>query len=99
MSSSRETSPTPSNGYNGSSPKYGTLVPNRVFVGNISTSTSEQELFQLFSTYGNVIGTKIILDRGGVAKGYGFITFETEEEAKKLLNEVSTIWLIRPHTS
>lgn len=69
-------------------PKYGTLVPNRIFVGGISASTSEAELAQLFSTYGNVKATKIILDRAGVSKGYGFVTFETEEEAKRLQQEV-----------
>lgn len=69
-------------------PKYGTLVPNRIFVGGISASTSEAELAQLFSAYGNVKATKIISDRAGVSKGYGFVTFETEEEAKRLQQEV-----------
>lgn len=69
-------------------PKYGTLVPNRVFVGGISASTSEAELAQVFSAYGNVKATKIISDRAGVSKGYGFVTFETEEEAKRLQQEV-----------
>ncbi|XP_066593496.1 uncharacterized protein [Prorops nasuta] len=74
-------------------PKYGTLVPNRIFVGGISASTSEQELAQLFSAYGNVKATKIISDRAGVSKGYGFVTFETEEEAKRLQQESECIVL------
>lgn len=69
-------------------PKYGTLVPNRIFVGGISASTSEAELAQVFSAYGNVKATKIIADRAGVSKGYGFVTFETEEEAKRLQQDV-----------
>lgn len=69
-------------------PKYGTLVPNRIFVGGISANTSVEELAQLFSSYGNVKATKIIADRAGVSKGYGFVTFETEEEAKRLQQEV-----------
>lgn len=64
-------------------PKYGTLVPNRVFVGGISANTTEVELAQLFSAYGTVKATKIISDRAGVSKGYGFVTFESEEEAKR----------------
>ncbi|EGI70859.1 Protein boule [Acromyrmex echinatior] len=74
-------------------PKYGTLVPNRIFVGGISASTSEAELAQVFSAYGNVKATKIISDRAGVSKGYGFVTFETEEEAKRLQQEAECIVL------
>ncbi|XP_011301460.1 deleted in azoospermia protein 3 isoform X1 [Fopius arisanus] len=74
-------------------PKYGTLVPNRIFVGGISANTSEAELAQLFSSYGNVKATKIILDRAGVSKGYGFVTFETEEEAKRLQQDPEGIIL------
>lgn len=74
-------------------PKFGTLVPNRIFVGGISANTSEAELSQLFSAYGNVKATKIIADRAGVSKGYGFVTFETEEEAKRLQQESECIVL------
>ncbi len=73
---------------NGTSIKYGTLVPNRIFVGGISSTTTEADLHKLFSAFGNVKATKIISDRGGCSKGYGFVTFETEEEAKKLQAEV-----------
>ena len=58
--------------------------PARVFVGGISSTTTESELHQLFSAFGNVKQTKIIQDRAGVSKGYGFVTFETEEEARRL---------------
>ena len=55
-----------------------------MFVGGISSTTTESELHQLFSAFGNVKQTKIIQDRAGVSKGYGFVTFETEEEARRL---------------
>ncbi|KAH1012045.1 hypothetical protein HUJ04_001299 [Dendroctonus ponderosae] len=74
-------------------PKYGTLVPNRIFVGGISSHTTEGELMQLFSNYGTVKATKIIQDRAGVSKGYGFITFETEEDARRPLRDPDNIVL------
>lgn len=45
----------------------------------------------LFPAYGNVKATKVISDRAGVSKGYGFVTFETEEEAKRLMRDVSSM--------
>lgn len=71
----------------------GTLVPNRVFVGGISANTTEGELLQLFSNYGTVKAAKIIQDRAGVSKGYGFITFESEDDAKRLQREADSIIL------
>uniref|UniRef100_A0A6B2EIH4 Putative u1 small nuclear ribonucleoprotein rrm superfamily n=2 Tax=Phlebotominae TaxID=7198 RepID=A0A6B2EIH4_9DIPT len=68
-------------------PKYGTLIPNRIFVGGISGDTTESELCRVFSAYGNVKSTKIIVDRAGVSKGYGFVTFETEQEAQRLQSD------------
>ncbi|XP_077555120.1 boule homolog, RNA binding protein isoform X8 [Haemaphysalis longicornis] len=64
-------------------PRYGTMVPNRVFVGGIATTTTEAELQELFSLYGHVTNTKIIVDRAGVSKGYGFVTFDTPEGAQR----------------
>ena len=66
----------------------------RVFVGGISPHTTEAELHQLFSSYGNVKATKIIQDRAGVSKGYGFVTFETEDEARRLQNEVHAVYKV-----
>lgn len=42
-----------------------------------SAETTESELCRVFSAYGNVKSTKIIVDRAGVSKGYGFVTFDT----------------------
>lgn len=73
--------------------RSGTLVPNRIFVGGISANTTESELMQLFSSYGTVKAAKIIQDRAGVSKGYGFITFESEDDAKRPLREAENIVL------
>lgn len=77
----------------GNAPRFGVVVPNRVFVGGIASNTTETELQELFSQYGTIKEIKIISDRGGVCKGYGFVTFETEEEAKKVQHQPDTIVL------
>ncbi|XP_061179827.1 uncharacterized protein LOC133188422 isoform X3 [Saccostrea echinata] len=93
MSSSADVSPsvTPSSTPLGSThaPKYGTVIPNRIFVGGIAANTSEQELKQFFAAYGAVKDSKIIADRAGVSKGYGFITFENQEDADRIIKKDS----------
>ncbi|ESN92611.1 hypothetical protein HELRODRAFT_69406 [Helobdella robusta] len=90
MKTSRESSlcltPTPAS-TGGQIPKFGTLIPNRVFVGGISSDTSENELKFFFSAYGPVKDCKIILDRGGISKSYGFVTFENQEDAERILKK------------
>ncbi|XP_077979260.1 uncharacterized protein LOC144434636 [Glandiceps talaboti] len=68
-------------------PKYGTVIPNRIFVGGIAFNTTEIELKRFFTNFGMVKEAKIIADRAGVSKGYGFITFETPEEAARIQQE------------
>lgn len=67
-----------------SSPRVGTLIPNRVFVGGFPPTTFEHELKVFFEKFGAVKEVKIIRDPSGTSKGYGFITYDTDEEAKKI---------------
>uniref|UniRef100_A0A8C3Q718 Protein boule-like n=1 Tax=Geospiza parvula TaxID=87175 RepID=A0A8C3Q718_GEOPR len=76
------------------SPRFGTVTPNRVFVGGIDFKTNENDLKKFFAQYGSVTEVKIINDRAGVSKGYGFVTFETQEEAQKILQDVMALLFI-----
>ena len=63
---------------------------NKLFVGNISWSTSEDGLKTFFSQVGTVVEVKIITDRNtGRSKGFGFVTMTTDEEAKKAMEELN----------
>ncbi|NXS36405.1 BOLL protein, partial [Pomatostomus ruficeps] len=73
------------------SPRFGTVIPNRVFVGGIDFKTDEDDLKKFFAQYGNVTEVNIINDRTGVSKGYGFVTFETQEEAQKILQDAKKL--------
>lgn len=56
---------------------------NRLFVGNLSYNTSEQELRDEFTKCGTVKDLRIITDREtGRSKGFGFVQFATEAEAQ-----------------
>ena len=49
-----------------------------MYVGNLKYSVTEEELENLFSRYGEVKDVRIIHK-----KGFGFVEFETLEEAEK----------------
>ncbi|MGH0139100.1 UNVERIFIED_CONTAM: hypothetical protein FKN15_036589 [Acipenser sinensis] len=85
--------PSPGNhGNPTSAPRYGTVIPNRIFVGGIDFKTNENDLRKFFSHYGVVNEVKIVNDRAGVSKGYGFVTFETQDDAQKILQEADKLF-------
>ncbi|CAG8448270.1 6089_t:CDS:2 [Ambispora leptoticha] len=60
----------------------------KVFVGNLSFQTSEEELADFFGSVGKVLKANIIT-RGTRSLGYGFVALETEEESKKAVAELN----------
>ncbi|KAL2094739.1 hypothetical protein ACEWY4_009458 [Coilia grayii] len=54
----------------------------KVFVGNLNTSTKEEELRELFEKYGTVVDCDII-------SNYGFVHMSEEEDAKKAVAELN----------
>ncbi|XP_018587815.1 protein boule-like isoform X2 [Scleropages formosus] len=72
--------------------RYGTIIPNRIFVGGIDFNTQENDLRLFFAQHGTVKEVKIVTDRAGVSKGYGFVTFTTEEDAQKILSHADRLY-------
>ena len=59
---------------------------NKLFVGGLSWGTSEDALYSTFEQYGQLEEVKIITDREtGRSRGFGFVTFVNEEDAKKAI--------------
>ena len=55
---------------------------NKLYVGNLPFSVTEDSLQQLFSQSGKVESATIITDRDtGRSKGFGFVEMSTEQEA------------------
>jgi RNA recognition motif-containing protein len=54
-----------------------------IYVSNLSFNTSDAELKDLFSTFGEVTSAKVINDREtGRSRGFGFVEMPSEEEGK-----------------
>ncbi len=57
----------------------------RLFVGNLSYSTTEDQLTDLFSQAGAVESTSIITDRDtGRSKGFGFVEMDSDAGARAI---------------
>lgn len=57
-------------------------MAKKLYVGNISWDSSEQDLHDFFSQFGSVEEAIIIKDRmSGRSKGFGFVTFTEDSEA------------------
>ena len=53
-----------------------------IYVGNLNYRVQEEDVKDVFETYGNVSSVKLISDRvTGRAKGFGFVEMENEQEA------------------
>lgn len=56
----------------------------KLYVGNLAYSTSENDLRQLFAQAGTVAECDLIKDRDtGQSKGFAFVTMSTQAEAEK----------------
>ena len=65
------------------------LVIMNIYVGNLSYSTTESELRDLFGQFGFVSKTNIISDRDtGRSKGFGFVEMENAEEGEQAIREL-----------
>jgi len=59
----------------------------RLFVGGIAYSTSEEALTEAFAQAGTVVSARIIKDREtGRSKGFGFVEFDTPEQAEAAID-------------
>ena len=63
---------------------------NKVYVGNLPFSVDEEELKNLFSSYGEISAVSLISDKfSGRSKGFGFVTFAKKEDAEKAIAEMN----------
>jgi len=60
------------------------MSQNRLFVGNLSFQTMENDLQDYFSQAGVVTSVNLMLDKAtGRSRGFAFIEFTTPEEANR----------------
>src|SRR5213082_1107557 len=59
---------------------------NKLFVGNLSFNTTENDLQDSFAAHGTVLEANLMMDRAtGRPRGFAFVTMSTDEEAQKAM--------------
>ena len=57
-------------------------MSTKLYVGNLSYNTTENQLQDIFAEYGPVTEVDLIMDKfSGRPRGFGFVTMETKEAA------------------
>jgi hypothetical protein len=76
-------------------------MSNKLFVGNLSFNTTENDLNDLFAAHGTVTETNLMMDREtGRPRGFGFVTMSSAEEAQKPSQpSTAKMWAVAPSQS
>ncbi|OGT53784.1 MAG: hypothetical protein A3E84_02135 [Gammaproteobacteria bacterium RIFCSPHIGHO2_12_FULL_42_13] len=62
------------------------MSQSKIYVGNLPYTTTEDELRDYFTQYGNIEDIKLIIDfNTGRSKGFGFITYSSNQECENAL--------------
>lgn len=70
----------------------------KLYVGNLSKSTTQDELNALFAQAGKVTLVEVIKDRkSGESKGFAFVTMSAQSEADKVIS-MFNLYLLGGHT-
>ena len=58
-------------------------MAKKLYVGNLTYDTTEDNLVELFSEFGEVLSAQIIIDRDtNRSKGFGFVEMGSDQEAQ-----------------
>ncbi len=61
-----------------------------IYVGNLSYSTTKDELEVLFEKHGEVSSVRIITDKvSGKSKGFGFVDMPQDTQAEEAINQLN----------
>jgi RNA recognition motif-containing protein len=62
----------------------------KLYVGNLPYNTTEEDLRNLFSQYGNVDNVAVVTDRDtGRSRGFGFVEYTDDNEARNAISALS----------
>ncbi|KAI3753116.1 hypothetical protein L2E82_25161 [Cichorium intybus] len=60
-----------------------------LYIKNLDDTIDDENLKELFASYGTITSCKVMRDPNGTSKGSGFVAFSTSEEASRALFEMN----------
>ncbi len=61
-----------------------------IYVGNLESKVTDEELRQAFEAFGQVAEARIIMDKfSGESRGFGFVEMPSKAEAEKAIEEMN----------
>jgi len=58
----------------------------KIFIGGIHLETTKADLEECFGKYGSIVDATVMVDReSGRSRGFGFVTFQSEDSVDRLL--------------
>ena len=65
-------------------------MSNKLYVGNLSFNTTENDLQDTFAAHGTVVEANLMIDRmSGRPRGFGFVTMSSPEEAQSAITALN----------
>jgi cold-inducible RNA-binding protein len=65
-------------------------MSTKLYVGNLSFDTTQQDLSKIFAEAGSVTDTALMQDKfTGKSRGFGFVTMSSAEEARKAITMIN----------
>merc|ERR1719198_2299575 len=60
-----------------------------LFVKNLDDAVDDEKLREAFTPFGTISSAKVMSDDKGTSKGFGFVCFDSQEEATKAVSEMN----------
>jgi len=61
-----------------------------LYIKNLEDEIDEERLQKEFSAFGKIHSSKIMSDSNGISRGFGFVSYNTPEEAQKAISEMNS---------
>ncbi len=70
------------------------VTPMKLYISNIPLKVTEEDIHPVFSAFGDVLSLEIKRDHRGKSKGYGFVEFKRETDAKGAMQRLNQIEIL-----